>query len=244
MAPKRTSLSRCALLHTFLAQQHLISLFLNSVTFCLDYLTCPKHILIFWKDLYQSDLTNANSILWVFVMLDTFKLRRRLFKNAIWKVILHCAYLNCIVTVVFESDMCTAFKCIFIDTFSLLCCCCYIGLYLCWTFYLSWIIGWDISWDKNRNECCIVGEKWEVSTAAEIYKCQKLYSALRKYLYPFVFSHLLSYCLILNYFKLNFPPSAIYTPYTIMAKQKTDICDNFANLLKISLENSIYSGEF
>ncbi len=56
----------------------------------------------------------------------------------------------------------------------------------------------------------------------------ELYSALRKYSYPFVFSRFVAALrkTALNYFF----PTPIYTPYTIIAKQKKKFFSIFANV--------------
>ncbi len=46
------------------------------------------------------------------------------------------------------------------------------------------------------------------------------YSAYKKYSYPFIFSHFVMLQPYVNCFELLPPPTSIYTPYTIMTKQK------------------------
>ncbi len=58
-----------------------------------------------------------------------------------------------------------------------------------------------------------------------------IYSALRKYSYPFIYS-MFYVAALLNCFKLFFlSPTSVYTQYTIMTKQKQN-WHNFVNLLK------------
>ncbi len=61
--------------------------------------------------------------------------------------------------------------------------------------------------------------------------CSKtfIYSALQMYSYPFIFHILFCCLLVLNCFKLLFSPTLIYTPYTILTKQKQN-SHNFVNV--------------
>ncbi len=62
-----------------------------------------------------------------------------------------------------------------------------------------------------------------------------IYSPLQKYSYAFIFSPM--FCLMLNCFKYFFS-TPIYSPYTIMVKQKKKKGFNiFANVLKITKVN-------
>ncbi len=53
------------------------------------------------------------------------------------------------------------------------------------------------------------------------------YSAYKKSSYPFIF-FMFYVAALLNCFELLFFPTLIYTPYTIMTKQKKN-CHNFVN---------------